>query len=197
LDPVMRRQGRTGDAETHALVAMMCFHASRFPARTDDAGDLLLLEHQDRALWDQQLISVGAEHLTAAMQGEALSRYHFEAGIAASHAFASSWEGTDWGGIVAYYDGLLSVHPSPVVALGRACAVAMADGDEAGLKALAPLKRDERMNTYHLLFAVEGNLLARVGRKEQARAAYKRALALELNGPERRLVMKKLAEIEL
>jgi RNA polymerase sigma-70 factor (ECF subfamily) len=183
------------DPEAHALVAMMCFHASRFPARVDDAGDLLLLEHQDRRRWDHDLIALGAEHLTAAMGAATLSRYHFEAGIAACHAFAPSWSETDWGAIVGYYDGLLAKYPSPTAALGRACAVAMADGEAAGLRELAPLKKDERMKSYHLLFAVEGNLLSKLGRNDAARKAYERALALEPNAPERRMVMRKLTEL--
>ena len=119
--------------EAHALLALMGLNASRLDARTDDAGDLLLLKEQDRERWDRHLLGLGLRHLDKAASGGGLTRFHYEAGIAACHALAPTYEATDWRQLVFYYDGLMTLVPSPIVALNRAAALAMRDGDEAGL----------------------------------------------------------------
>ncbi len=179
--------------EVHALAALMCFHASRLAARTDSGGDILLLKDQDRSLWDQKLVGDGVGHLLKAAAGEELTELHVQAGIAACHALAPTYDQTDWPRIVEYYDQLLAMNPSPVVALNRAAAIAMADGPTAGLKVLAPLKKEPRLKSYFLLHGMEGELLRLLGKDEPARAAFKRALACPLNGAERRFIEKRLA----
>jgi RNA polymerase sigma-70 factor (ECF subfamily) len=180
---------------TDALAALMCFQASRLDARVDGAGDILLLEDQDRSRWDQRLIAEGARHLLGATQGEALTSLHLQAGIGACHALAPSYAETDWGRIVAYYDDLLALDPSPVAGLNRAAAVAMAEGPEAGLAALKPLKAVKALQSYFLLHGIEAELLTRAGRGEDARTAWHKALALGPNAAERRWIERRLARL--
>lgn len=177
---------------THALLALMCFNASRLDARTDDAGDILLLESQDRTLWDHRLIAQGIAHLDGASQGDALTPYHLQAGIAACHALAPSFAATDWSAIVDYYDDLLRLGPSPVIALNRAAALAMRDGPAKGLAALKTLKGDKALADYYLLEGVEAELLMKLGRKAEAAACYRAALAKSTNAPERRFLERRL-----
>lgn len=195
LTTMLTEHPRFALPEVHALVALMAFNASRLDARTDTAGDLLLLGEQDRSLWQPSLIAHGAWHLERAMSGDSLSSYHLQAGIAACHAFAPSADATDWRQIVLYYDSLVRVNPSPVVALNRAAAVAMADGPTAGLATLAPLKAEASLKSYYLLPGIEGELHARLGDTVSARKCFEAALALRVNAAERRWIEKRLAAV--
>jgi RNA polymerase sigma-70 factor (ECF subfamily) len=179
--------------EVDALLALMAFHASRLDARTDGAGDLLLLEEQDRALWDKELIGLGVRHLERAMAGDALTRFHLEAGIAATHALAPSYAATDWRTILGYYVGLMELAPSPVTALNRAVAVAMVDGPEAGIEAVLALRGEPALKGYALLPGIEGELRRRRGDLAGAAACFRQALTLNVNAPERRWLEKRLA----
>jgi RNA polymerase sigma-70 factor (ECF subfamily) len=176
-----------------ALAALMCFQASRSRARVDDAGNVLLLEEQDRSLWDRALIARGFRHLDRSMTANELSAYHVEAGLAACHAAAPSFAETDWERIVHFYDLALEQQDSPLVRLNRAVAIAMRDGIWAGLAELDPLAGEPRMERFYLFFAVRGELARRAGNLANAAADFERALALDCSVPERELVQRRLA----
>lgn len=181
--------------KVHALVSLMLFQASRLSARLDEDGNLLLLEEQDRALWDAGMIRQAFGHLRAAGQGTVLSEVHLQAGIASCHAMAPSWAATNWPQIVRYYDLLWSVHPSPIVALNRAVAVAQIDGPDAGLRIIAPLECDRSLHGYYLLAATRGELLRRLGRIDEARRCFTQALERVASEPIRRYLIKKLRSL--
>lgn len=178
--------------EAHALAALILFQHARRRARVASDGRPVLLEEQDRRLWDAAMIARGFQHLGAAKTGDALTTYHLEAGIASVHAAAASWTDTDWASLLSYYDALSEVAPSPVVAINRAIAVSMVTGPEAALAELEMLdgqKAIERYLPYHMTI---GDLEMRSGRRAAAREAFARALALPMSSQERRLVEAKL-----
>jgi RNA polymerase sigma-70 factor, ECF subfamily len=176
----------------HALVALMALQAARLAARVDELGDLVLLEQQDRARWDDRLIALGFHHFDLSMADDDVSEYHIQAAIAATHARATDASSVDWPLILSLYDDLLSKNPSPVVALNRAVAIAKVHGPAAGLAAVAPLERDRHMRRYHLLLAVRAQLLFDLGRRTQAAEAFRAALDCECSEPERRFLARKL-----
>jgi RNA polymerase sigma-70 factor (ECF subfamily) len=176
----------------HALVALMALQAARFAARTDEAGDLVLLADQDRGRWDERLIAIGFHHFDRSMAGDEVSEYHVQAAIAATHARAHEGSSVDWPLILALYDQLVALNPSPVVRLNRAVAVAKVRGAAEGLAAIAPLERDPKLRRYHLLLAVRGQLLLETGRTAEAADAFRSALACTCNEPERRFLTRKL-----
>jgi RNA polymerase sigma factor (sigma-70 family) len=181
--------------ETDALVALMCFHAARFEARVDGMGGLLLLEQQDRSLWDHQLIQRGLAHLTRSARGENPSRYHVEAGIAAEHCLAPSYTETNWGGIVQLYEVLERIAPSPLNVLNRAIALAEGQGPDAGLAALEGFEAPSWLLGYYLWDATLGELHRRCGNRDQALVHTKRALAAAPTNPEKALLEGRLKEI--
>ncbi len=186
------------EPEVHGLVALMEIQASRFGARTGPNGEPVLLLDQDRARWDPLLIRRGlaalerAEALSAA-PGREPGPYALQAAIAACHARARSADQTDWAQIVGLYGQLGEVTPSPVVELNRAVALAMVFGPEAGLKLVDALTAEPALKTYHLLPAVRGDLLNKLGRFEEARAEFERAASLTRNERERRLLLERAA----
>ena len=185
-----------GEGEVHGLVALMAYQASRLPARTDPAGDLVVLADQDRALWDRALIETGDEALRTAAAAAAgrPGPLTLQAAIAAAHAAAPSWEATDWGAVVALYDRLCGVAPSDVVTLNRAVAVAMAAGPGAALPALDELVARGALERYHLLWATRADLRRRAGRPGEAVADYDRALGLVRNAAEQRFLAARRAQ---
>jgi len=178
-----------------ALVALMALQAARLPARTDSAGDLVLLEEQDRSLWDDELIALGFSYFDRSIAGEEISEWHVQAAIAAAYADAESAEEIDWAAILEHYDQLLTMTGSPVVALNRAVAVLKVHGAEAALAALAPLENHAAMRGYHLLPAVRGHVLSELGRFREAEAAFSVALECECAEPERRFLQRKLEKV--
>jgi len=178
-------------AEARGLLALMLLHDSRRPARVTPGGELVRLEDQDRRLWNRDAIREGIALTESALKGGSV--YALQAAIAAIHAEAARPQDTDWPQIVELYRELLARQPSPVVELNRAAAVAEAYGPEAGLRLLDELERRGELATYHLLPAARGRLLARLGRREEAADAYRRALALVTNDAERRFLEKALA----
>ena len=164
--------------DTHALLALMHLHAARLPARVADDGSLLTLAAQDRARWDRAAICRGLVALEKSAAGPRVTRYHLEAGIAASHALAPSPDETNWPHILELYDALLALDPSPIVALNRAVALARVEGAEAGLRAIAALKDLRMLKRYHLFHAVRGHLLEEAGQNLEAVTALERALEL-------------------
>jgi RNA polymerase sigma factor (sigma-70 family) len=169
---------------SHALLALMLLTAARFPARTDSQGDLLRLHDQDRSKWDQELIARGLMHLTEAAQGNELSSYHLQAGIAALHCTAPDFAATDWQNIVRHYDELDRIKPSPVVALNRAVAVAHLHGPQAGLDAVEKIPRRDRLESIYLFHAVVGELHLQLGNHRESAESFRRALDLARVGPE-------------
>jgi RNA polymerase sigma-70 factor (ECF subfamily) len=180
-----------------ALTALMAFQAARLRARTDESGDLVLLDSQDRTRWDRQLINMGFHYFEKSMTGDKLTTYHVEAAIAATHARAPRAEATDWQMILTMYDQLLVVNPSPVVALNRAVALGKVRGPAQALAVVEELANDPKLQNYYLLLAVRGNLLLQLGRGSEAAACFRAALEKRCSEPERRFLNRKLAECEI
>ena len=180
----------------HALLALMLFNAARFPTRTDAQGDLLRLDAQDRSRWDRALIDRGLCHLVAAAQGDALTEYHVQAGIAACHCLAPDTASTDWTSILKHYDDLLRLNPSPIVALNRAVAVANLRGPEAGLAALAEMPDRARLERHYLYHSVSAELHWRRGQHREAAEGFRRALRLAEVGPEQLHLSRMLERVE-
>jgi RNA polymerase sigma-70 factor (ECF subfamily) len=185
----------TGFGQTHALAALLLLQGARLSARRDEQGELLLLEEQDRSLWRRDWLSRGLAHLAAAMKADTLSPYHLEAGIAACHATAATWEATDWEAILGYYDQLLALQPSAVTALNRAIALAMLEGAASGLGALDEIEKGGELDRYYLLAATRGELLRRTGDRAGARAELLRAHDLAPSPPVRRLLHRRLEQL--
>ena len=180
----------------HALLALMLLTSARFPTRVDEQGDLLRLDEQDRSKWDARLINEGLQHLAAAAQGDAVSEYHLQAGIAALHCIAPDAVATDWPRILAHYDLLLRVKPSPVVELNRAVAVAHVHGPQAGLDAIETISHTDRLRSHYLLHAVKGELHWRLQNHRAAAESFRRALSLAHVGPEQSHLARQLQRAE-
>ncbi|MDB6128712.1 MAG: sigma factor, subfamily protein [Verrucomicrobia bacterium] len=187
---VMHPAGRS--PRTHALIALMLLTSARFPSRLDEHGALLRLDDQDRSKWDQGLIGRGLGHLAEAAQGTELSEYHLQAGVAAIHCTAVDYESTDWARILAHYDLLHRLKPSPIVALNRAVAVAHLKGPQAGLDAIAAIPQRDRLESHYLLHAVVGELRWRLKDDRGASESFRRALALAHVGPEQAYLARQL-----
>jgi RNA polymerase sigma-70 factor (ECF subfamily) len=185
--------GMPAEAEVPGLLALMLLQDTRRAARVSPSGELILLEDQDRARWDRAEIGEGLALLARLGSGDGAGPYALQAGIAAVHARGATGAETDWAQIARLYGRLGEVAPSPVVDLNRAVAVAFAEGPEAGLALMAPLAED--LARYHLYHAARADLLRRLGRREEARAAYERALGLTANAVERRFLRQRLAEV--
>lgn len=179
---------------TQALAALMCLHAARLPARVDTSGNLSSLRDQDRSRWNPTLVADGQRLLNLSARGAELTEYHVEGAIAAVHANASRMGDTDWNEIVALYDELLIIRPSPVVALNRAIAVAQRDGPERGLEEIEAISGRERLAGYPFYAAALGELELRCGRLEIAGAHFRAAAALARNDMERRFFEQRLTE---
>jgi RNA polymerase sigma factor (sigma-70 family) len=184
------------EAEAHGLVALMELQASRADARTDASGRPILLADQDRSRWDRLLIRRGLAALERAEHGEhMLGNYALQASIAACHARAQSFADTDWIKIVAIYDALIALNPSPVVELNRAVAIGMAFGPAAALDIVDVLMADPQLNAYHWLPSVRGDLLEKLGRHDEARADFERAAAMTDNVKERALLIERATRL--
>jgi RNA polymerase sigma factor (sigma-70 family) len=182
------------EAEVHGLVALMELQASRTAARVSESGEPILLLQQNRSLWDQLLIRRGLAALAHAQSSDStLGPYSLQGAIAACHAQARRAEDTDWQRIVALYDALYEIQPSPVVALNRAVAVSMAYGPAAALEIVDVLRNESRLREYHLLPSVRGDLLERLGRFDEARAEFSHAASLAGNTRERSLLLDRMA----
>jgi len=178
---------------THALAALMHLHAGRLPSRVDAEGNLNSFFDQDRSKWDSQLVAEGQRLLDLAATGPELSEYHVEAGIAAMHASAPTAKKTDWRTIVSFYDTLLSIRPSPVVALNRAIALAELEGPDRGLQELRAIEGRERLLSYPFYSAAFGELELRRGRRKVARDHFEAALLLARSAMERQFLQKRVA----
>ena len=177
---------------SHALLALMLLSSARFPTRLSEQGNLLRLDDQDRSKWDQSLIDKGLMHLAAAAEGDSVSDYHLQAGIAACHCMARDSASTDWARILRHYDHLHRRNPSPIVALNRAVAVAHVSGAQAALDAIEAMPRRELIESHHLYHAVIGELQQQLGNHEAAAESFRRALKLAQVGPEQSHLTRRL-----
>ena len=176
-----------------ALLALMMLHAARFPARVDSEGTLFLLREQDRGKWDRAAIAEGLHALDLAAAGDTVTALHLEAGIAACHAAASSWDATDWPQIVELYDELFALTASPVVAVNRAIAVSRIHGPLSGLAALDAIENASALERYPLLPAIQAELWREAGDLDRAAACYRAALGLARSSPEHRWLTSRLS----
>ncbi len=183
------------EPEVMGLLALMLLHESRRPARTSPQGDVILLEQQDRSLWNKDQIAEGISLTERALQSRRFGVYTLQAAIAAIHAESSSTASTDWRQIRLLYDQLLRLQPSPVVELNRAVAVAMSEGPEQGLLLIDRLLARDELSGYHLAHSARADLCRRLGRIPEARASYEKALSLAPQEPDRRFLARRLAEL--
>lgn len=184
------------DPEVIGLVALMLLQESRRQARTTATGEIVLLEDQNRSKWDTNLIKEGRDLVERALTTRRFGAYTIQAAIAAVHASAETATETDWRQIVALYRALFSIHPSPVVELNCAVAVAMCDGPQAGLSLIEAILNRGNLTDYHLAYAAQADLCRRLGRTREAHAAYGKALSLARQEPERKFLQQRLAELE-
>ena len=187
-------------AEVMGLLALMLLQESRRAARTSPTGELILLENQDRSLWNKEQIAEGVALLEKALQYQQKSRrfgaYTLQAAIAAVHAEAESVAATDWRQIVALYDRLLRIQPSPVVQLNRAVAIAMRDGPEAGLAHIDAVLEHGELANYYLAHSARADMCRRLGKTAEARASYEKALALTQQEPERQFLQERIRQLK-
>jgi RNA polymerase sigma-70 factor (ECF subfamily) len=184
------------EPEVMGLLALMLLHESRRPARTSANGELVLLDEQDRSLWDAALIAEGCTLVEQALGTRRFGPYGLQAAIAAVHAEASRADETDWPQIVGLYDVLLRAAPSPVIELNRAVALAMRDGPLAGLQQVEGILARGELLDYHWVHSARGEFCRQLGRVEEARAAYEKALSLTQQAPEKRFLEQRLAELQ-
>ncbi|HUN61887.1 MAG TPA: RNA polymerase sigma factor [Candidatus Sulfotelmatobacter sp.] len=184
------------EAEVIGLLALMLLQESRRAARTSPSGELILLENQDRSLWNRTQIAEGVALLEKALKSRSFGSYTLQAAIAAVHAQAESAGATDWGQIVALYDRLLRIQPSPVVHLNRAVAIAMRDGPEAGLAQIEAVLEHGGLANYYLAHSAHADMYRRLGRTAEARASYEKALALTQQEPERQFLQERIRQLE-
>ena len=183
-------------SEIMGLLALMLLQESRRPARTSPAGELILLEHQDRSLWNRGQIIEGVALVEEALRSRRFGAYTLQAAIAAVHAEAPSAAATDWRQIVALYDQLVRIQPSPVVHLNRAVALAMRDGPEAGLMHVDAVLEHGELANYYLADSARAEMYRRLGRTAEARSAYRKALALTQQEPERQFLEERLRQLK-
>ena len=184
------------EPEVIGLLSLMLLQESRHAARTSPTGELILLEHQDRSLWNREQIAEGVALLEKALKSDHFGSYTLQAAIAAVHAEAKSIAATDWGQIVALYDQLIRIQPSPVVQLNRAVAIAMRDGPEAGLTQIDAVLEHGELANYYLAHSARADLYRRLGRTAEARSSYEKALALTQQEPERQFLQERIQQLK-
>ena len=184
------------EPEVIGLLALMLLHESRRAARTSPAGQLILLENQDRSLWNREQIAEGVALVEKALNSRRFGAYTLQAAIAAVHAEAESTAATDWRQIVALYNQLVRIHPSPVAHLNRAVAIAMRDGPEVGLKHIDAVLEHGELANYYLAHSARADMCRRLGRTAEARASYEKALALTQQEPERQFLQERIRQLK-
>ncbi|MGB7284769.1 MAG: RNA polymerase sigma factor [Candidatus Acidiferrum sp.] len=184
------------EPEVMGLLSLMLLHESRHAARTSPAGELILLENQDRSLWNREQIAEGVALLEKALKSRRFGSYTLQAAIAAVHAEAESVAVTDWRQIVALYEQLLRIQPSPVVQLNRAVAIAMRDGPEAGLAEIDAVLENGELADYYLAHSARADMYRRLGRTAEARSSYEKALALTQQEPERQFLQERIRQLK-
>ncbi len=184
------------EPEVLGLLSLMLLQESRRAARTSPTGELILLENQDRSLWNREQIAEGVALLEEALKSRRFGAYTLQAAIAAVHAEAVSVAVTDWRQIVALYDRLAQIHPSPVVQLNRAVAIAMCDGPEAGLTHIDAVLEHGELANYYLAHSARADMYRRLGRTAEARSSYEKALALTQQEPERQFLQERIRQLK-
>ncbi len=184
------------EPEATGLLSLMLLQASRHAARTSPTGEMILLENQDRSLWNREQIAEGVALLEKALKSRRFGSYTLQAAIAAVHAEAESVAVTDWGQIVALYDRLARIQPSPVVQLNRAVAIAMRDGPEAGLTHIDAVLEQGELANYYLAHSARADMCRRLGRTAEARSSYEKALALTQQEPERQFLQERIRQLK-
>ena len=184
------------EAEVIGLLALMLLQESRRAARTSSSGELILLENQDRSLWNREQIAEGVALVAKALKSPGFGAYTLQAAIATVHAEAQTPGATDWRQIVALYDRLARIQPSPVVQLNRAVAIAMRDGPEAGLAQIDALLAQGELSNYYLAHSARADLCRRLGRASEAKSSYEKALELTQQGPERQFLQERIRQLK-
>jgi RNA polymerase sigma-70 factor (ECF subfamily) len=184
------------EPEVKGLLALMLLQESRRAARSSPSGELILLENQDRSLWNREQIAAGVALLNKALSSRRFGPYTLQAAIAAVHAEAESVAATDWRQIVAIYDQLVRIQPSPVVHLNRAVAIAMRDGPAAGLRHIDAVLKHGELANYYLAHSVRADMYRRLGRTAEARSSYEKALALTQQEPERHFLEERIRQLK-
>ena len=184
------------EPEVIGLLALMVLQESRRPARSSPTGELILLEDQDRSLWNREQIAEGVALVEKALKSRRFGSYTLQAAIAAVHAEAESAAATDWRQIVALYNLLVQIQPSPVVHLNRAVAIAMRDGPEAGLTHIDAVLEHGELANYYLAHSARADMYRRLGRTAEARASYEKALALTRQEPERQFLQERIRQLK-
>jgi RNA polymerase sigma-70 factor (ECF subfamily) len=182
---MLRKKSRFDTADVNALIALFCFSMARMPARTTENGKLVTLADQDRSKWDPVLIEEGLKSMSKASYGVRRSTYHIEAGISGLHSTAKTYEDTDWKAILEYYNVLLRMTDSPIVALNRIVALAKVHGNKQALAELDVLESETLLKKNHLLFSIKAQIHFEVGENELAKGALKKAIGLSGNDAER------------
>lgn len=182
----------TSKPEVHALLAMMFFHYARTPARIDNTGNIVLLEQQNRNLWDRNLITKGVEHFNKSSEGYRMSEYHLEAGIAYFYTTAEAFEKTDWKRILFLYDLLFNIKRTPVVALNRAVVISMLEGPAAGIAAINKIEENNTLENYYLYHSVLADLYLKNNNSEEAKNHLQKAILLTPSEAEKKLLRQKL-----
>ena len=193
---LMELQPEGASSEVMGLLSLMLLQESRRAARTSPTGELVLLEHQDRSLWNRKQIAEGVALVERALKSRRFGPYTLQAAIAAVHAEAESTAATDWRQIVALYNQLLRIQPSPVVYLNRAVAIAMRDGPEAGLAQIDAVLEHGELANYYLAHAARADMCRRLGRTAEARSSYEKALALTQQEPERQFLQERIRQLK-
>ncbi len=180
----------------HALLALMLLNGARLPARLDTGGNILRLEEQDRSRWDRAMIARGLYHLMRSTEGDEISEYHLQAGIAACHCAAGDYDSTDWPRILSLYDRLIEMDDSPIVALNRAVAIAKVHGPRAGIEAVEAIRNRGQLNSYYLLYAVLGEFESLLSNRQAAIDYFRKSLGLATMRSERMFLSKRLQTLE-
>ncbi len=196
LHPSPEPEPEVPNSEILGLLALMLLQESRRAARTSPTGELILLENQDRSLWNREQIAEGGSLLEKALDSRRFGAYTLQAAIAAVHAEAESTAATDWRQIVAIYDQLMRIQPSPVVHLNRAVAIAMRDGPEAGLTHIDAVLEHGELANYYLAHSARADMYRRLGRTAEARSSYEKALALTQQEPERQFLQERIRQLK-
>src|SRR5215813_7304796 len=192
----LQPESEGGDPEIMGLLALMLLQESRRAARTSPSGELILLENQDRSLWNREQIAEGLALVERALQSRRFGAYTLQAAIAAVNAEAESAAATDWRQMVALYNQLARIQPSPVVLLNRAVAIAMRDGPEAGLTHIDALLEHGELANYHLAHSARADMCRRLGRTAEAKSSYEKALTLAQQEPERQFLQARIRQLK-
>jgi RNA polymerase sigma-70 factor (ECF subfamily) len=192
----LRVEPEVPEPEIWGLLSLMLIQESRHAARTSPAGELILLENQDRSLWNREQIAEGVAWLEKALNSRRFGPYTLQAAIAAVHAEAESTAATDWRQIVALYDQLVRIQPSPVVYLNRAVAIGLRDGPEAGLAHIDAVLEDGELANYYLAHSARADMCRRLGRTAEARSSYEKAFSLTQQEPERQFLQERIRQLK-